>query len=123
MAETPWLDLPYQRLSRENVRAEAAKRGLTLRKLMALYYHHDRERAVQLSVSWCVSREQPKQLFGKAQIDRFVGDLTECLKEGRVKLTLTGDSLGALRERKKKQHGKAPQQQPPQQNPGPSNSR
>jgi len=123
MAETSWLDLPYQSLSRENVRAEAAKRGLTLRKLMALYYHHDRERAVQLSVSWCVSRKQPEQLFGKAQIDRFVGDLTECLKEGRVKLTLTGDSLDALRGRKKKQHGKDSQQQPPQQNPGSSNPR
>ena len=41
MAETSWLDLPYQSLSRENIRAEAAKRGLTLRKLMALYYHHE----------------------------------------------------------------------------------
>jgi hypothetical protein len=38
MAETPWLELPYRSLSRENVRAEAARRGLTFRKLMALYY-------------------------------------------------------------------------------------
>jgi hypothetical protein len=82
MAETPWLDLPYQSLSRKNVRDEAARRGLTLRKLMALYYQHDKERAVQLSVSWCVSRKQPEQLFGKAWVDQFVGDLTKCLEEG-----------------------------------------
>jgi hypothetical protein len=87
---------------------------------MALYYHHDRERAVQLSVSWSVSREQPKQLFGKAQIDRFVGDLAEFLEE---RVTLTGKSLDASQGRKKKQRGNDPQQQPPQQNPGPSEPR
>ncbi len=105
MAETPWLDLPYRSLSKENVRAEAARRGLTLRKLMALYYQHDNERAVQLSVSWCVSRKQPKELFGKARVEQFVGDLTKCLEEGRVRLTLTGDSLDELRGLKKEQRG------------------
>jgi hypothetical protein len=49
MAETPWLELPYQSLSKENVRAEAARRGLTFRKLMALYYQHDRERGPSTS--------------------------------------------------------------------------
>jgi hypothetical protein len=108
MAETPWLDLPYRSLSRDNVRIEAGKRGLTLRKLMALYYHHDRERAVQLSISWCVNREQPEQLFGRARVDKFVGDLAEFLKE---RVTLTGKSLDALQGRKKKQHGGVSQQQ------------
>jgi hypothetical protein len=66
MAETPWLELPYRSLSKENVRAEAARRGLTFRKLMALYYQHDRERAVHLSLHWSVDRDHPKKLFGKA---------------------------------------------------------
>ncbi len=73
MAETPWLDLPYRSLSKENIRAEAARRGLTFRKLMALYYRQDRERAVHLSLCWCVDREHPKRLFGKARVDQFVG--------------------------------------------------
>ncbi len=84
MTGTPWLDLPYQSLSRENVRIEAGERGLTLRKLMALYYHHDRERAVQLSFSWCVDRKQPEQLFGRAQVGKFVGDLAEFLEVSAV---------------------------------------
>ena len=45
------MDLPYRSLSRENVRDEAARRSLTLRKLMNLYHQHDKERAVQLSLS------------------------------------------------------------------------
>ena len=60
------MDLPYQSLSRKNVRDEAARRGLALRELMKLYHQHDRERAVRLSFSWCVSRNQPEELFGKA---------------------------------------------------------
>ena len=110
MTETPWLDLPYQSLSRDNVRIEAGKRGLTLRKLMALYYHHDRERAVQLSFSWCVDRKQPEQLFGRAQVGKFVGDLAEFLEE---RVTLTGKSLDALQGRKKNQHGGDSQRQEP----------
>jgi hypothetical protein len=82
MAETPWMDLPYQSLSRKNVRDEAARRGLALRELMKLYHQHDKERAVRLSFSWCVSRNQPEELFGKARVDQFVGDLTKCLEEG-----------------------------------------
>jgi hypothetical protein len=66
MAETPWLDLPYLSLSRENVRAEAARQGLAFRRLMALYYQHDRERAFHLSLHWCVDRKHPEKLFGKA---------------------------------------------------------
>jgi hypothetical protein len=92
MAETPWLDLPYRSLSRENVRDEAARQDLTLRKLMGFYYQHDKERAVHLSLSWCVSRKQPEELFGKARVDQFV-----YLEGERVRLTMTGDSLDELR--------------------------
>ncbi len=118
MAETPWLDLPYQRLSRKNVRDEAARRGLALRELMKLYHQHDKERAVRLSVSWCVSRSQPEELFGKARVDQFVGDLTKCLEEGRVRLTLTGESLDRLRGLERKRRGEDSQQQLPLQDPG-----
>jgi hypothetical protein len=127
MAETPWLDLPYRSLSKENIRAEAARRGLTFRKLMALYYRHDRERAVHLSLSWCVDREHPEKLFGKARVDQFVGDLTKYLDEKRVKLTVMGNadphSLDKLRGLKEGQHGGDLQQQLPQQSPGPSKPR
>ena len=127
MAETPWLDLPYLSLSRENVRAEAAKQGLAFRRLMALYYQHDRERAVHLSLHWCVDRKHPEKLFGKARVGQFVEDLTKYLKGERVKLTVTGgldphglDELRALKE--ERQAGDL-QQQRPQQGPGPSNPR
>ena len=127
MAEPPWLDLPYQRLSRENIRAEAARRGLTFRKLMAVYYRHDRERAVHLSLNWCVNREHPEKLFGKARVGQFVGDLTKYLDKKRVKLTVMGGvdphSLDQLRGLKEGQHGGDPQQQHSQQGPGPSKSR
>jgi len=127
MAETPWLDLPYQRLSRENIRAEAARRGLTFRKLMAIYYRHDRERAVHLSLSWCVNQKHPEKLFGKARVGQFVGDLTKYLDKKRVKLTVMGDadphSLDQLRGLKEGQHGGDLQQQHPQQGPGPSKPR
>ena len=123
MAETPWLDLPYRSLSRKNVQDEAARQDLTLRKLMGLYYQHDKERAVHLSISWCVSRDQPEELFGKARVDQFVGDLTKFLEEERVRLTMTGDSLDGLRGLKEKQRGGDLQQQPPRQDPGSSNPR
>jgi hypothetical protein len=123
MAETPWLDLPYRSLSRENVRDEAARQDLTLRKLMGLYYQRDKERAVHLSLSWCVSRKQPEELFGKARVDQFVGDLTKYLEEERVRLTMTGDSLDELRGLKEKRRGGDLQQQPPRQDPGSSNPR
>ena len=54
MAGTAWLDLPFMELTKENVRAEAARRGLPFRKLMELYYQHDHERAVHLSMYWRV---------------------------------------------------------------------
>ncbi len=124
MAETPWLELPYRSLSRENVRAEAARQDLTLRRLMGLYYQHDRERAVHLSLSWCVDRQQPEELFGKARVDQFVGDLTKYLEGERVRLTVTGDadphSLDELRGLKEERRGGDLQQQHPQQGPGPS---
>ena len=127
MAEPPWLDLPYPRLSRENIRAEAAKRGLTLRKLMVMYYRHNRERAVHLSLNWCVNQEHPEKLFGKARVSQFMGDLTKYLHKKRVKLTVMGDadphSLDQLRGLKEGQHGGDPQQQHAQQGPGPSGSR
>jgi hypothetical protein len=44
MAGSPWLDLPFMELTRENVRAEAARRGLSFRKLMDFYYRQDPER-------------------------------------------------------------------------------
>ena len=127
MAETPWLELPYRSLSKENVRVEAARRGLTFRKLMGLYYQHDRERAVHLSLSWCVDRKHPEKLFGKARVDQFVGDLTKYLEGERVRLTVTGDadphSLDELRGLKEERRGGDLQQQHPQQGPGPSNPR
>ncbi len=90
---------------------------------MNLYHQHDKERAVRLSFSWCVSRSQPEELFGKARVDQFVGDLTKCLEEGRVRLTLTGDSLDELRGARRKRRGKDSQQQPPRRDPGSSNPR
>ena len=117
------MDLPYRSLSRENVRDEAARQDLTLRKLMGLYYQHDKERAVQLSISWCVSRKQPEELFGEARVDQFVGDLTKYLEGERVKLTMTGDSLDELRGLKEERRGRDLQQQPPRQDPGSSNPR
>jgi hypothetical protein len=127
MAETPWLDLPYRKLSRQNVWDEAARQDLTLRRLMGLYYQHDRERAVHLSLSWCVNREQPEELFGKARVDQFVGDLTKYLEGERVRLTVTGGvdprSLDELRGLKEERRGKDLQQQPPRRDPGSSNPR
>ncbi len=127
MAETPWLELPYRSLSKENVRAEAARRGLTFRKLMALYYQHDRERAVHLSLHWCVDRDHPKKLFGKARVGQFVEDLKEFLEEARVKLTVAGDldphGLDKLRALKEERREGDLQQQRPQQGPGSSNPR
>jgi hypothetical protein len=127
MAETPWLELPYRSLSKENVRAEAARRGLTFRKLMALYYQHDRERAVHLSLHWCVDRDHPKKLFGKARVGQFVEDLKEFLEEARVKLMVAGDldphGLDKLRALKEERRAGDLQQQRPQQGPGPSNPR
>ncbi len=73
MAGTPWLDLPYMDLTRENVRAEAARRGLTFRELMSLYYRQDEERAIHLSMHWRV--DHPRKLFGRARVGQFVGDL------------------------------------------------
>ncbi len=86
------MDLPYRSLTRENVRAEAARRGLSFRDLMALYYQQDRERAVHLSIHWRVAPDHPKKLFGKARVGQFVGDLREFLVGARVKLTVTGGS-------------------------------
>jgi hypothetical protein len=108
MAETPWLELPDRSRHRENVRAEAARRGLTFRKLMALYYRHDRERAVHLSLHWSVVRDHPKRLFGKARVSQFVEDLKEFLEGARVKLAVAGDldphgldKLQALKEERR----------------------
>ncbi len=127
MAETPWLDLPYQRLSRENVRDEAARRGLALRELMKLYHQHDKERAVHLSLAWCVDLKHPEKLFGKGRVDQFVGDLTKYLDEKRVKFKVMGNAdprpLNKLRGLKEEQHGGDLQQQHPQQGPGPSKPR
>jgi hypothetical protein len=127
VAETPWLELPYRSLSKENVRAEAARRGLTFRKLMALYYQHDRERAVHLSLHWCVDRDHPKKLFGRARVGQFVEDLNEFLEEERVRLTVTGDldphGLDKMRALKEERRAGDLQQQRPQQGPGPSNPR
>ncbi len=75
MAETPWLELPYRSLTKENVRAEAARRGLTFRELMDLYYQHDRERAILLSIHWRVVPDHPKELFRKSRVGQFVGHL------------------------------------------------
>ncbi len=52
-----------------------------------------------------------------------MGDLTKCLEEGRVKLTMTGDSLDELRWLKGKQRGEDLRQQPPRHDPGSSNPR
>jgi hypothetical protein len=90
MAETAWLELPYRSLTRENVRAEAARRGLSFRDLMALYYRQDRERAVHLSIHWRVDPDHPKRLFGKARVGQFVGDLRGFLVGAGVKLTMMG---------------------------------
>jgi hypothetical protein len=127
MAETPWLELPYRSLSRENVRAEAARRGLTFRKLMALYYKQDRERAVLLSIHWRVAPDHPRKLFGKSRVGQFVGDLREFLAGARVKLTVTGEldphGLDKLRALKEERQARDLQQQRSQQGPGTSNPR
>jgi hypothetical protein len=127
MAEIPWLELPYRSLSRENVRAEATRRGLTFRKLMALYYQHDRERAILLSIHWRVTPDHPKKLFGKSRVGQFVGDLREYLAEARVKLTVTGEldphGLDKLRALKEERQARDLQRQRSQQSPGPSNPR
>jgi hypothetical protein len=97
MAGTPWLDLPYRSLTKENIRAEAARRGLTFRKLMALYYQHDEERAIHLSMHWRVDPDHPRKLFGKARVGQFVGDLGEVLAGAGIDLTVTrGDDPHGL---------------------------
>ena len=68
MAGTAWLDLPFMELTKENVRAEAARRGLPFRKLMKLYYQQDHERAVHLSMYWRVAPSHPEKLFGKSRV-------------------------------------------------------
>ncbi len=119
MADTPWLDLPYRSLTRENVRAEAARQGLSFRDLMALYYQQDRERAVHLSIHWRVAPDHPEKLFGKARVGQFVGDLREFLVGARVKLTVTGElnphGLDKLRALKEERRARDLQQQRPQQ--------
>jgi hypothetical protein len=127
MAGTPWLDLPYRSLTRENVRAEAARRGLTFRDLMGLYYRQDEERATHLSMHWRVVPDHPKKLFGKARVGQFVGDLGEFLAGTGVNLTVTRgddphgpDKLRALKEERRVRDL---QEQRPQQGPEPSNPR
>jgi hypothetical protein len=44
-----WLDLPFRELSKENVRAEAAAEGMTLRELMRRYYQRHSLQAMFLA--------------------------------------------------------------------------
>jgi hypothetical protein len=127
MAGTPWLDLPYMALTRGNVRAEAAGRDLSFRGLMALYYQHNVERAVHLSMHWRVVPDHPKQLFGKARVGQFVGDLREFLAGAGFDLTVTSgnDSLGLdeLRALKEERRVRDLQERRPQQGLEPVNPR
>jgi hypothetical protein len=127
MAETPWLELPYRSLSRENVRAEAARRGLSFRDLMDLYYRQDKERAVHLSIHWRVDPDHPKKLFGKARVGQFVGDLREFLAGAGVKLTMMWGAdphgLDKLQALKEDRQARDLQAQRPKQGPGPVNPR
>jgi hypothetical protein len=87
-APKAWLDLPFTELTKENVRAEAAARGLTFRDLMRLYYQQDSLRANHLALFWDVTPDRPKQLFGGARAGRFVGDLRGFLVGAGVRLTV-----------------------------------
>jgi hypothetical protein len=74
-------------LTRENVRAEATRRGLSFRKLMDLYYRQDPERATHLSLYWKVAPRHPEKLFGKSRVGQFVGDIRKFLAEAGIRLT------------------------------------
>ncbi len=122
-----WLDLPFTDLTKENVRAEAAARGLTFRELMRLYYQQDSRRATNLALFWDVTPDCPKQLFGGARAGLFVGDLREFLVESGVRLTVVEgedtqglDQLQALKEDRRVREL---QEQRPQQGPGASKPR
>jgi hypothetical protein len=73
-APKAWLDLPFTDLTKENVRAEAAARGLTFRELMRLYYQQDSRRATHLSMYWKVDPDHPKELFGGSGLASLWGN-------------------------------------------------
>ncbi len=114
-------------LTRENVRAEAATRGLTFRELMRLYYRQDSRRATHLSMHWRVAPDHPRELFGTSQVGQFVGDLREFLAEAGVKLTVVkGEDthdLDKLRALKEERRARDLQEQRPWQGPEASKPR
>jgi hypothetical protein len=112
-------------LARENVRAEAARRGLSFRELMGLYYRQDPERATHLSLYWRVAPCHPEKLFGKSRVGQFVGDIRKFLVGAGIRLTtVEGEDphgLDRMQELKKKRQEL--QEQRPQQGPGESKPR
>jgi hypothetical protein len=115
MAETAWLDLPFMELTKENVGAEAARRGLPFRKLMELHYQQDHERAVHLSMYWRVAPGHPEKLFGKSRVGQFVGDIRKFLVGAKIRITMvTGEDphgLDQMEELKKERQARDLQEQ------------
>jgi hypothetical protein len=122
MAETAWLDLPFVELTKENVRAEAARRGLPFRKLMDLYYRQDPERAIHLSLYWKVAPRHPEELFGKTRVGQFVGDVRKFLADAKIRITtVSGEDphgLDQMQEVKKERQARDLQEQQSRQGPG-----
>ncbi len=127
MAGTAWLDLPFMELTKENVRAEAARRELPFRKLMELYYQQDHERAVHLSMYWRVAPGHPEKLFGKSRVGQFVGDIRKFLVGTKIRITMvTGEDphgLDRMEELKKERQARDLQEQSSRQGPGESKAR
>jgi hypothetical protein len=122
MAETPWLDLPFMELTRENVRAEATRRGLSFRKSMDLNYQQYPGRAIHQSLYWKVAPRHPEKLFGKSRVGQFVGDVRKFLAGARIRITtVTGEDphgLDQMQELKKERQARDLQEQRSQQGPG-----
>ncbi len=61
-----WVDLPPERLTFENIRAEKSRSGdATNRSVMGKYIRYDRERALRLLELWEEDPTWPDRLFAK----------------------------------------------------------
>jgi len=76
-----WVDLPPERLTFENIRAEKSRSGdATNRSVMGKYIRYDRERALRLLELWEADPTWPDRLFAKNRGYPFVRDLREFLR-------------------------------------------